>query len=90
MNLTEQQKKELDQLRRTVMKRHFFIGVKSALMLIFMNITAVVINAVTVNSKDFVFLMSIISAILVVTDLMKWQKEERVKIEEAVRKILEK
>lgn len=87
--LTPKQQEAATKLQKEMSKRGLIFGVKQAALLFVMNVANIFVNAITVKSDDFVFFMSVVSAILVMTNIAKWPKSQHEYISTEVKKILD-
>lgn len=87
--MTEKQKLAVKELKKTIMKRGFKTGLGNFLLLFALNVGNVIVNEMTVKSKDFLFFMAIASAILVSARLIKQMEKEQKFIQEEVAKIFD-
>lgn len=87
--LTPKQQEAAKKLQKEMSKRGLIFGVKQSILLFAMNVANMIVNALTVKSDDFVFFMSIASAILVMTNIAKWPASQREYIDAEVKKILD-
>lgn len=87
--LTPKQQAAAKKLQIEIAKRSFVFGLGQGALLFLMNVANIIINLAFVKSDDFVFFMSIVSAILVISNLAKWPKSQQEYISAEVKKILD-
>lgn len=87
-DLTPKQKEALRKLQRRVNRRGLVYGVKQAITLFVINVGNVTINTLFIKSDNFLFFMSIVAALLVISNLAKWPESQQQFLEIETSKIL--